>query len=52
MITAASHPTERTGDQLPWRTDWTIALTVISVAAIAAAPYSHRALCFIEHPLL
>ena len=52
MITAASQPTERTGDQLPWRTDWTIALTAISIAAIAAAAYSHRALSFIEHPVL
>ena len=52
MITAASQPTERIGDQLPWRTDWTIALTAISTAATAATPYNHRALRFIEHPVL
>jgi hypothetical protein len=52
MITAASQPTERIGDQLPWRTDWTIALTAISIAVVPAAAYSHRALSFIEHPVL
>jgi hypothetical protein len=52
MITAASQPAESSGDQLPCRTDWTIALTAISIAAIAAVAYNHRALSFIEHPVL
>jgi hypothetical protein len=52
MITAASQPTERSGDQLPCRTDCTIALTATSKAAAAATPYNHRALSFIEHPVL
>jgi len=52
MSTAGSQPTERTGDQLPCRTDCTIALTATSRAATAATPYNHRALSFIEHPVL
>ena len=52
MITAASQPTERTGDQLSCRTDCTIALTATSKAAIAATAYSHRVASFIEHPVL
>lgn len=52
MITAASQPTERTGDQLPCRTDCTIALTATSRATTAATPYNHRALGFIERPVL
>jgi hypothetical protein len=52
MITAASQPADKIGDQLSCRTDCTIALTAIAVAAIAATAYSHRVPRFIEHPVL
>jgi hypothetical protein len=52
MITAASQPTERNGDQLSCRTDCTIAPTVISKAAHPATVYSHRVPGFIVHPVL
>ena len=38
MSTAGSQPTDRTGDQLPCRTDWTIALTATSRAATGRYP--------------
>ena len=52
MSTAASQPTDKSGDQLSCRTDCTIALTATSRAAIAATAYSHRVLSFIERPVL
>jgi hypothetical protein len=52
MITAASQPTEKTGDQLSCRTDCTIALTAITKAATAPTAYTHRALSFMSNPVL
>lgn len=52
MITAASQPTDKTGDQLPCRTDCTIALTATSRAASPATTYSHCLPSFIEYPVL
>ncbi len=52
MITAASQPTEKNGDQLSCRIDCTITLTAITRAASAATAYTHRALSLIEHPVL